>query len=104
MAKVFGREARHGTHVNYEVSKAIVAEAVKNGFSTIALEDLTLIRKHIKAVRKMPSIVGLFVSFRILLRTKPSLPIFVSSTLIPPLQKQTCAMCGTRGKRLHHRF
>src|ERR1039457_1034630 len=55
LKKVSGREARHVKHVNHESSKAIVADAVINQCSTITMEDLTNIRKRIKAGKRTRS-------------------------------------------------
>jgi len=49
LENVSGRERRHVTHVNHVVSKQIVAEAVAAGAGVVALEDLTPIRKRLKA-------------------------------------------------------
>ncbi|MEI3354330.1 MAG: IS200/IS605 family accessory protein TnpB-related protein [Duodenibacillus massiliensis] len=55
LKKASGRERRHVTHVNNVVSKEIVQEAVKRGIKLIALEDLTHIRDHIKAGKRIRS-------------------------------------------------
>ena len=50
---ISGREQRHVRHVNHEISKAIVAEALSSGASEIRMEDLTHIREHIKAGKRV---------------------------------------------------
>ena len=55
LKKASGRERRHVTHVNNVVSKEIVQEAAKRGIKLIALEDLTHIRDHIKAGKRIRS-------------------------------------------------
>lgn len=53
LKKISGREKRHVTHVNHEVSKAIIDEALRVGAGAISLEKLTNIRKRIKAGKKL---------------------------------------------------
>ena len=106
LAKVSGREARHVKHVNHEVSKAIVAEAVKNGCSTIAMEDLTNIRKHIKAGRKIRTRLHRW-AFRQLQSFVAYKAEAVGIRIVyvdPTYTSQTCAVCGARGNRSQHRF
>ena len=106
LAKVSGREARHVKHVNHEVSKAIVAEAVKNGCSTIAMENLTNIRKHIKVGRKMRTRLHRwafrqlqnFVAYKA--ESAGIRVVFVD----PAYTSQTCSVCGALGNRSRHRF
>lgn len=106
LCKVSGREARHVTHVNHEVSKAIVAEAVRNECSTIAMEDLTNIRKRIKAGKRMRSRLHRwawaqlqsFVAYK-----SQSVGIGVEY-VNPAYTSQTCSVCGLLGTRVKHRF
>ncbi len=106
LAKVSGREARHVKHVNHEVSKAIVAEAVKNGFSTIAMEDLTNIRKHIKAGRKMRTRLHrwAFRQLQSFVAYKAEAAGIQVVYVDPAYTSQTCSVCGARGNRSQHRF
>src|SRR5208283_3543768 len=55
LQKISGTEMRHVTHVNHEISKAIVQEAINTGCDMIALEDPTNIRKRIKARKRVRS-------------------------------------------------
>lgn len=55
LKKLSGKEQRHVKHINHEISKTIVHEAIRTDASVIALEDLTHIRKHIQAGRKVRS-------------------------------------------------
>ena len=55
LVKVSGKENRHVKHVNHEISKAIIQEALASGCDTIAMEDLTNIRKRIKARKRVRS-------------------------------------------------
>jgi len=46
---ISGKEQRHVRHVNHVTSKAIVAQALRDGAGILRMEDLTHIRAHIKA-------------------------------------------------------
>jgi putative transposase len=50
---ISGRESLHVKHVNHEVSKSIVAEAVNSNVGEIRMEDLTHIRANIKAGKRV---------------------------------------------------
>ncbi len=52
LKKISGKEGRRMRHVNHELSKQIVQEAIDRKASVIVLEDLTNIRKRIKAGNK----------------------------------------------------
>jgi IS605 OrfB family transposase len=103
---VSGREQRHVRHVNHEVSKAIVAQALQTGASTLRMEDLTHIRDHVKA--------GLRVRTRLHRWAFRQLQDFVRYTaeaaglkvefVKPAYTSQTCNACGGFGKRVKHRF
>lgn len=53
LKKISGKEARHMKHINHKVSKEVIQEAIKVNAGVIVLEDLTNIRKRIKAGKKM---------------------------------------------------
>jgi IS605 OrfB family transposase len=53
LGKGSGREVRHVSHVNPEVSKVMVSEAVQPGCSAIAMEDLAHIRQRIQAGKRV---------------------------------------------------
>lgn len=55
LRKASRRERRHVKHVNNVVSKQIVQEAKNKGIRLIVLEDLTHIREHIKAGKRVRS-------------------------------------------------
>ena len=55
MRKISGKEARRVKQINHEVSKEIIKEAIVQNAGVIVLEDLTHIRKRIKAGKKMRS-------------------------------------------------
>src|SRR5579872_2480827 len=53
LKKISGKEARRMKHVNHELSKQIIQEAMEQKAGLIVLEDLTNIRKRIKAGKRM---------------------------------------------------
>jgi IS605 OrfB family transposase len=106
LKKVSGREARHVKRVNHEVSKAIVAEAVQNGCSAIALESLTNIRKRIKVRKRMRSRLHrwAWAQLQTFVEYKAQAAGIRVEYVNPAYTSQTCAVCGNRGVRSKHRF
>jgi IS605 OrfB family transposase len=106
LKKVSGREARHVTHVNHEISKALVAEAIAAGCSTIALEDLTNIRKRIKAGKRMRSRLHRWAWAQLqgFVEYKAQASGVRVEYVNPAYTSQTCAVCGSMGNRAKHRF
>ena len=103
---ISGREQRHVKHVNHETSKSIVAEAVLSGASEIRMEDLTDIRAHIKAGKRVRTRLHRwafrqlqdFVSYKA--EAAGLKVVFVD----PAYTSQTCSVCGAIGKRAKHSF
>jgi IS605 OrfB family transposase len=106
LCKVSGREARHVKHVNHEVSKAIVAEAVKNECSTITMEDLTNIRKRIRAGKRMRSRLHrwAWAQLQTFIAYKSEATGIRVEFVNPAYTSQTCSVCGCLGVRVKHRF
>ena len=106
LTKVSGREARHVKHVNHEVSKAIVAEAIRSGCSTIAMEDLTHIREHVKTGRKTRARLHrwAFRQLQVFIAYKAEAAGIRVVYVDPAYTSQTCSACGARGNRSRHRF
>lgn len=106
LQKVSGRESRHVRHVNHEVSREIVAEAVRTGCSTIAMENLTNIRKRIKAGKRVRSRLHRwawrelqdFVEYKA--KAAGIQVVYVN----PAYTSKTCSVCGNIGVRQKHRF
>jgi putative transposase len=106
LQKISGKEARHVKHVNHVISKAIVAEAQATGCNTIAMEELTNIRRRIRAGKRMRSRLHRwswaqlqeFVAYKA--QAIGLTVIFVS----PAYTSQMCADCGELGTRLKHRL
>lgn len=106
LKKISGKEARHMAYVNHEISKAIVKQALDTDCDTVAMEDLTNIRKRIKAGKRVRSRLHrwawaqlqAFVQYKALaagLRV-----VFVN----PAYTSKMCADCGQIGTRNKHRF
>lgn len=106
LKKVSGREARHVRHVNHEISKAVVAEAVGSECSTITLEDLTNIRKRIKAGKRMRSRLHRWSwdQLQTFIVYKSAAAGIDVEFVNPAYTSQTCSMCGCLGRRVKHRF
>lgn len=106
LKKVSGREARHVTHVNHEVSKAVVAEAARNGCSTITMEELTNIRKRIKGDKRMRSRLHrwAWAQLQTFITYKAEAAGIRVEFINPAYTSQTCSVCGCLGSRVKHRF
>lgn len=101
-----GREQRHVRHVNHEISKAIVAEAVSAGVSEIRMEDLTHIRAHIKARKRVRTRLHrwAFRQLQDFVAYKAQGAGLSVVYINPAYTSQTCSLCGALGKRVRHRF
>ena len=103
---ISGREQRHVKHINHETSKAIVAEALSSGASEIRMEDLTHIRAHIKAGKRIRTRLHRW-TFRQLQDFVAYKAHGVGLSVVyinPAYTSQTCSVCGEIGKRVKHRF
>jgi putative transposase len=106
LQKISGTEARHMTHVNHEISKAIVKEAVATECDMIAMENLTNIRKRIKAGKRVRSRshrwawaqLQSFIQYKA--HAFGLKVVFVS----PAYTSQVCAECGLIGTRSKHQL
>lgn len=106
LKKVSGRESRHVRHINHETSKAIVEEAIANNCNVIAMENLTNIRKRIKAGKRIRSRLHRwawaqlqeFVEYKA--QAQGIQVVYVN----PAYTSQTCSVCGNIGNRNRHRF
>lgn len=106
LQQVSGCEQRHVRHINHVVSKAIVAEAKAGGAGTIAMEDLTHIRRRIKAGKRIRARLHRwpwrqlqsFVAYKA--EAAGIRVLYVD----PAYTSQTCSVCGLLGQRTKHRF
>ena len=106
LRKASGKERRHVTHVNHEVSKSIVEEAVKRKAKVIVLEDLRHIRDRVKAGKRVRSRLHRW-SFRELqqqIEYKAQRRGINVMYVDPRYTSQTCSACKQLGKRTKHRF
>ncbi|MHB8255529.1 MAG: RNA-guided endonuclease InsQ/TnpB family protein [Acidiferrobacter sp.] len=103
---ISGRELRHVKHTNHEVSKAIVAEAVRSGAGTIRMEDLTHIRTRIQAGRRVRTRLHrwAFRQLQDFVAYKAQGAGLSVVYINPAYTSQTCSICGAIGKRVKHRF
>ena len=106
LKKISGKEARHVSHVNHVVSKAIIKEALDTGCDTIAMESLTNIRRRIRAGKRVRSRLHRwawaqlqeFVQYKA--QAVGLKVVFVN----PAYTSQMCAECGQIGSRQKHRL
>jgi IS605 OrfB family transposase len=106
LQKISGKEARHVTHVNHVISKAIVKEAQITSCDTIAMESLTNIRCRIKAGKRVRSRLHRwawaqlqeFIGYKA--QAVGINVVFVN----PAYTSQMCATCGHLGTRQKHRL
>jgi putative transposase len=104
LRKVSSKERRHMRHVNHATSRQAIAEAERFGGRAIAMEDLTHIRKRIKA--------GLRVSSRLhrwALRQQQDFVAYKAAdagiaTLftVPAYTSKVCSECGQIGWPVKH--
>jgi IS605 OrfB family transposase len=93
-------------HVNHNVSKAIVAEALEQGASTMAMEELTHIRKRIKAGKRIRSRLHRWAwrQLQILVEYKAQASGIQIIYVNPAYSSKTCSVCGCLGARVKHQF
>jgi IS605 OrfB family transposase len=103
---ISGREQRHVKHVNHEVSKAIVAEAIRSGASEIRMEDLTNIRANIKAGKRVRTRLHrwAFRQLQTYVAYKAEGAGLSVVFVDPAHTSKTCNVCGEIGKRVKHSF
>ncbi|BCO09339.1 transposase [Desulfolithobacter dissulfuricans] len=104
LKRISGRERRHVTHVNHEVSKAIVTEAVRVGAGVIALERLTHIRKRIKAGKRLRSRLHRWAWAQLqgMIAYKAEAMGIEVLYVNPAYSSQTCNNCGQIVTRKRH--
>jgi putative transposase len=106
LRKVSGREKRYVKYTNHLISKAIIQEAIKLGYTVIALEKLTNIRKRIKAGKRVRSRLHRwawdqlqnFIEYK---AKAAGLKVIYGN---PAYTSKMCADCGALGIRRKDRF
>lgn len=106
LKKLSGKERRHVKHVNHEISKAIVTEAVKADAGTIALENLKNIRKRIKFGKRMNSRLHRWAWAQLqgMIVYKAEALGIKTNFINPAYTSKTCSACDNIGKRIKHKF
>jgi len=96
-----GRERRHMTHVNHEVSRAIVAEALACGAGVIAMERLTHIRQRIRSGKRVRTRLHrwAWAQLQRFVEYKAEAEGLVVAFVNPAYSSRTCAHCGQLAKR-----
>jgi len=103
---ISGRERRHVKHVNHEVSRSIVAEAVNSGAGEVRMEDLTNIRANIKAGKRVRTRLHrwAFRQLQDFVAYKARGAGLAVTFVDPAYTSKTCSVCGTIGARVKHLF
>ena len=106
LRQVSGAEGRHMRHVNHQVSREIVAEAVRIGARAIAMEDLTHIRERIRAGIRVRTRLHrwAFRQLQDFIAYKAAEAGIATVFVDPAYSSQTCSQCGAIGRRVRHRF
>jgi len=106
LKKISGKEARHMAHVNHEISKAIVKEAVDTGCDMIAMEELTNIRKRMRAGKRVRSRLHrwAWAQLQTFVHYKAQAAGLKIVFVNPAYTSQMCASCEQIGTRYKHRL
>jgi putative transposase len=106
LRQVSGTERRRVMHVNHETSRAIVREAQRIAATHIVLEDLTDIREHIKAGKRVRTRLHRW-AFRQLQEQIKYKAVALGIAVLylnPAYTSQTCSECQKFGTRTGARF
>jgi IS605 OrfB family transposase len=106
LRQVSGIEQRRVKHINHETSKAIVLDAQTIGAAIITMEDLTHIRKRIKAGRRIRTRLHrwAFRQLQSFVQYKAEALGIEVKYVNPAYTSQTCSECLGLGRRVKHRF
>lgn len=106
LKKISGKEARRVKQINHEVSKQVIKEAIRQEAGIIVLEDLTHIRKRIRAGKKIRSRLHRwsFFQFQTMVRYKAEHLGISVIHVNPAYSSQLCSLCGSLGVRERHHF
>ncbi len=106
LKKISGKEARRIKHINHIVSKQVIQEAIRTEAGTIVMENLTNIRKRIRAKKKMRSRLHrwAFAQLQTLIEYKAEFHGLKVLYVNPAYSSQTCSLCGQLGERQRHLF
>lgn len=106
LQKISGREGRRMKHINHELSKLIIKEAIEQKAGVIVLEDLTNIRKRIKAGKRVRTRLNRwgFRQLQTFIQYKAEAKGLSVLYVNPAYSSQTCSVCGCLGVRERHLF
>ena len=106
LKKISGREGRRMKHINHQLSKQIVQEAIEQKAGVIVLEDLTNIRKRIRAGKRMRTRLHRwgFRQLQTFIEYKAGAKGLSVLYVNPAYTSQTCSVCGCLGVRKRHLF
>lgn len=106
LRKISGRESRRMKQINHEVSKKIVNEALDQKAGLLVLEDLTNIRRRIKAGRRMRTRLHrwAFGQLQTFIQYKAEAHGLQVVYVNPSYSSQICSSCGSLGERDQHHF
>jgi putative transposase len=106
LRKISGKEGRRMKHVNHELSKHVIQEAIKQNAQIVILEDLTNIRERIKAGKRMRTRLHrwAFQQFQTFVEYKAEARGLSVMYVNPAYSSQICSACGCFGVRERHLF
>lgn len=106
LKKISGKETRRIKHMNHIVSKKIVQEAIQVNAGTIVMENLTNIRKRIRAGKKMRSRLHRwgFNQLQTMIEYKAQSHGLNVQYVNPAYSSKICSQCNALGERNHSLF
>jgi len=106
LKKISGKEARRMKQRNHEVSKKIIQEAMRQDAGVIIMENLTNIRKRIKANKRVRTRLHRWSFFQLqtMIQYKAESVGLSVIYVNPAYSSQTCSLCGSLGVRQKHLF
>jgi len=106
LKKISGKEARRIKQINHVVSKQVIQEAIQTNAGTIVMENLTNIRKRIRAGKKVRSRLHrwAFRQLQTLIQYKAETHGLKVLYVNPAYSSQRCSLCDQLGKRDRHLF
>jgi putative transposase len=106
LKKISGKEGRRMRQINHELSKQVIQEAIEQNAHTIVLENLTNIRKRVKAGKRMRSRLHRwgFRQFQLFVQYKAEASGVGVLYVNPAYSSQTCSVCDCLGVRERHLF
>ena len=106
LKKISGKEARWMRHVNHQMSKEIIEEALKAGATILVLENLKNIRQRIKSNKRMRTRLHrwAFAQLQNFVEYKAQAQGLGVIYINPAYSSQLCSSCDDLGQRVKHRF